>query len=376
MSKIIGIDVYSALHSPRGMGIYVINFLKYLAEIDNKNQYILYGDIADKGNVLPKQSNFKFKELHARGLLHYEQFVLPKQCKLDKISILHSPANTSPVFLDKNIKRILTLHDVIFLKKEIPLPYNKKQFLGRLYYALTALLNTKRANIILAPTEYSKNDIAKTLKIKLNKILVDSRGHEHFDVHNATNLEELNNKYNIPASFCFCLGGEAPSKNVKLLLETIKKISDKNIVIAGIKNLETSKLYSEYKNYKNIIFVPYISQADIVGLYKNAEFFIFPSLYEGFGLPLLEAMKCRCPIISSNATCLPEVAGDAALYFNPRDNKDLLECIKQLHTNRAFLQLLKLKQKERIECYSWYNVAKVILQVYSNILKGEYIEKF
>ncbi len=366
MSKIIGIDVYSALHKPRGMGIYTINFLQELAKLDKENNYILYSDIEDFNNVLPKQSNFKHKILRARGLFHYEQVVLPKECKKDRIDILHSPANTSPIFLNKNIKRVISIHDVIFMKKEVKFSRNLKQILGRAYYILTAILNSKKACAIITPTQYSKEDIARTLHIDKNIILVDSRGHEHFNVLNATQLINLQEHYNIPKEYFFHIGGDAPSKNTDFLLKIFTK-NKKNIVVAGIKNLEQSSLYNKYKKYDNIHFVAYIQQSDIVGLYKYAIAFIFPSLYEGFGLPLLEAMKCNCPILSSNATCLPEVAKNAALYFSPRDEKFLIEIINKIYSDKTLQKTLKEKQIDTLKNYSWQNCAKVIANIYQNV---------
>ena len=365
MNKTIGIDVYSALHYPRGMGNYTINFLKELVAQDNKTNYILYADTDDVEKILPEQNNVSFKKLKANGLFHYEQFILPKQCKKDGIDILLSPANTSPIFLDKKIKRILALHDVIFLKKEVPWFKNKRQILGRIYYSITSL-NAKRASIILTPTEYSKNDIIKTLHITANKIIVDSRGHEHFNTEKATDLELLKQKYNIPQKYFFHLGGDAPSKNTDTLLELFSKQEDINIVIAGIKNLDTSHLFNKYKSFANIIFVPYISQKDLVGLYNNAEAFIFPSIYEGFGLPLLEAMKCNCPVISSNATCLPEVAGNAALYFNPKDKKEILEKIKSINSEKSLRNNLIKKGQIQLQKYSWLNTAKLVKECLNN----------
>ncbi len=360
MSKTIGIDVYAALHSPRGMGNYVINFLKHIAQIDNGNKYILYGDIDDINDVLPKQNNFIFKKLNAKGLFHYEQFVLPKQAKKDNIDILHSPANTSPIFLDKNIKRFLTLHDVIFLKIEIPLPKNKRQLIGRLYYILTTLLNTHKAKVIFTPTEFSKNDIATTLKINKEKIVITPNGHEHFNIENATSIEELKQKYDIYNNYFFTLGGEAPSKNSEILLKIFAENKDINLVFAGIRNLENSILYNRYKNCKNIKFVPYIEQFDLVGIYKNAQAFIFPSLYEGFGIPLLEAMKCNCPIICSNASCIPEVAGEAALYFNPKNEEEIVSIIKN------YQQVFNLdKVKLQLDKFTWGNTAYIINEVYN-----------
>ena len=367
MDKTIGIDVYSALHSPRGMGIYTINFLNELAKIDKETKYVLYADTDDKNNVLPKQENFELKVLPSKGLFHYEQLVLPKQCKKDKINILHSPANTSPIFLDKKIKRIITLHDIIFLKKEIPLPNNMKQLLGRLYYSLTTLLNAKRADLLIAPTEFSKQDIIKELHIRPEKIIVDTRGAEHFDISSVTTLEELKNNYNVPDSYFFHVGGDAPTKNTNTLLEVFAQNENFNIIVAGIKNLETSCLYHKFNQYKNITFVPYISQADIVGLYKNAQAFIVPSIYEGFGLPLLEAMKCECPILCSNATCLPEVAGDSVVYFNPKDKNELKEKINIILEDDTLRKKLIKKGQERLKQFSWSKTAEIILETYKFI---------
>lgn len=367
MDKIIGIDVYSALHYPRGMGVYTINLLKELAKIDKETRYILYADVEDKDNILPKQDNFEFKILPAKGLFNYEQLVLPKQCKQDKIYALHSPAITSPVFLDTSIKRIITLHDVIFLKKEIPLSKNKKQILGRFYYAMTTVLNAWRATLLIAPTEFSKQDIIKELHIKSDKIIVDTRGAEHFDISSSTKIEDLKKNYNIPVKYFFHVGGDAPTKNTDTVLEVFSQNQEYNIVVAGVKKLETSHLYQRFNQYKNITFVPYISQADIVGLYKHSQAFIVPSIYEGFGLPLLEAMKCECPILCSNATCLPEVAGDAAIYFNPKDKNEIKDKIKIIADNEDLRKELIAKGQEHLKAFSWAKTAEITLEVYNRI---------
>lgn len=370
MANIIGIDVYSALHSPRGMGIYTINILKEIAKLDKENTYILYADVEDKNNVLPLQNNFIFKKLDAKSFIQYEQVVLPRECKKDNINILHSPADTSPVFLDKKIKRIITLHDVIFLKslKEIPLPNNKKQILGRIYYCLTTLLNTKKAKTIFTVSNYSKDDISKTLKINKEKIVITSNGHEHFDISQASSIEELKCKYNIPNDYFFHLGGEAPSKNTKFLLEYFVNNQNENIVVAGIKDLENSRLAVQYSKYANIYFVPYISKKDLVGIYKNAKAFLFSSLYEGFGIPLLEAMKCFCPIISSNSTCLPEIAGNTAIYFNPKNKTDLENAINNFNKQERLNVILE-HTNERLNYYSWSKTSKIILNTYLKLFE-------
>ena len=367
MDKIIGIDVYIAMHNPRGMGIYTINFLNELAKIDKETKYILYADVEDENNVLPKQENIEFKVLPAKGLFHYEQLVLPEQCKKDGISILHSPANTSPIFLNKNIKRIITLHDVIFLKKEIPFSKNKKQFVGRLYYIIMALFNTKKASKVLTDTEYSKNDIKETLHINADKIDVVPCGNEHFNINDASDIETLQKQYHIPNEYYFHLGGDTPSKNTQFLLDYFVSNTDKNIVVAGIINTGKSYLYKKYKKYKNIYFMPYISHNDLVGLYKYAKAFIFPSLYEGFGIPLLEAMKCDCPIICSKASCLPEVAGDAAIYFDPQNKKEISDKIKELSNDNDLRQGLIQKGQERLKLFSWAKTAEIVLETYKSI---------
>lgn len=361
----IGIDIYSALHNPRGMGVYTINFLKELAKIDHENEYILYGDTDDVDNIVPTQSNFTYKKLNSKGLFHYEQFILPKECKKDKINILHSPANTSPIFLDKNIKRIITEHDIIFLKKEIPLPNNKKQIFGRIYYAICAILNLHRAKVIFTVSEFSKNDIKKTFHINQNKIIITPNGHEHFNIEKYTDFNIVKNKYNLPDNYYFTLGGEAPSKNSEILLKIFCKNPNINLIFVGIKNLNHSFLYNQYKNFKNIKFLPYIEQNDLVSLYMNAKAFIFPSIYEGFGIPLLEAMKCGCPIICSNRTCLPEIAGNAALYFNPIEMNSILAKIKYLENNPAEKHQLIQYGKENLDKFSWQKTAKIIKEGYN-----------
>ena len=272
--------------------------------------------------------------------------------------------------MDKKIKRIVTLHDIIFLKKEIPLPYNTRQLLGKIYYSLCTILNIYKVNTIFTVSEFSKNDITKMFHINDNKFVLTQNGHEHYNIEVSANFCELKEKYGIPDKYFFSLGGETPSKNTEILAKIFAKNPNINLVISGIKNPKNNPMAKKYYDYKNIIFVPYISQKELVGIYKNALAFIFPSIYEGFGIPLLEAMKCGCPVLSSNASCLPEVAGDAALFFNPKNELEINEKIKLIIQNSDLRQELISKGFDRLKVFSWRKTAEIVLRTYK-LITGE-----
>jgi glycosyltransferase involved in cell wall biosynthesis len=365
-------DVSIALSFPRGMGIYIINILKYMSEFDKENIYYLYSNIPDLNNIFPKQENFNFRLLNSKNYLHYEQVVLPIACKKDEVNILHSPSITSPIFLSKKIKRIITLHDVMFLQSlsEIPLSKIFYQNLSRLYRILTIKSTAKKCNHIFTDSKHSKSDIMNHLGISSDKIAIEYCGNEHFSVNLEASFSSIEEKFKIKKPYIFNIGGDAPTKNSEALINLFANaatLSDINLVIAGFRNIKNSYIANKYKNLKNVHFIPYATQEEIIGLYKNSELFIFPSTYEGFGIPLLEAMKCEVPIICSNVTSLPEIAGNAAILINPYNFNEIEDKILFLLENKVKQQELINNGLVQLKKFSWEKSAKNILKIYNKM---------
>jgi len=168
------------------------------------------------------------------------------------------------------------------------------------------------------------------------------------------------------------VGNAYPHKNLERLILAFKKISKEKknlkLVLVGELDYFYKRLQEDFNKVKNVIFTDFVSDKELASLYQNATLYIFPSLYEGFGLPPLEAMAYNLPVISSNASCLPEILGQAAVYFNPENVDDIASKIRLVLDDKELQQNLILQGKKQMEKYSWDKMGKEILGVYYNVI--------
>lgn len=377
---IIGIDARFALKNRRGIGNYTLNLIQALAEVDKENLYILYTDCLDSEKLLPQNTNFVTKTLTPANYLLWEQLALPKQAIKDNLDILHCTANTAPAFLDKNIKLIITVHDVMYLKKRSLLAESKVMYqrLGRIYRSVVVSNTIKNYSKIISVSNYSKKDILHHFpNLKENSIqttyeAADSAFHL-LETNKA--LKTLKNNFGLENKYILTLGAVEPRKNTKLVIQAFanlkhqKKIDEK-LVIVGIPNWKKCDFYKLVYSLKlenEVIFTGFISQEELICLYNCASIFLYPSLYEGFGIPPLEAMACGTPVITSNTTSIPEIVADAALQINPTSQEELEAAVYKLlfdHTLRNdFIQRGLIRSKE----FSWRRMAEETLAIYQSI---------
>jgi len=185
------------------------------------------------------------------------------------------------------------------------------------------------------------------------------------------------NKYQITKPYLLYVGNAYPHKNLEKLILAFDKITGKHSDLKLVMVGELDYFYKKIKNYvssfrfqvsRNIVFANFVSDEELAELYKNACLYVFPSLYEGFGLPPLEAMACSLPVVSSNASCLPEILGNAALYFNPKDIDDIVDKIEKVLYYQDIRTRLISVGYQRIKKYNWQNTTKETLRVYKNVL--------
>jgi len=260
-------------------------------------------------------------------------FVLP----LKKQNILFCPANIAPFYLPKSKKLILTLHDLSFITQ-------KETFskLMRWYYLLVIPFNIKKATRVITGSNYSKKEIERYFPNAKGKIEVIYHGLNPI----FKRLKGINKKNQI-----LYVGSLNKRKNFIGLLKMFEKLNDENYTLKIVGNFSsnfyldetTKKLINKVKQNKNIHFLENVKNEDLVILYNESKLFIYPSFYEGFGFPVLEAMGCGVPVLCSNTTSLPEVGGDAALYIDPNDPNDILDKTKQILYD-DFLQKKMLNQ--------------------------------
>jgi len=379
----IGIDTRFAVSMRRGIGNYVLNLIKKLSELDSVNEYILYTDKYDSEGVLPKQSNFRVKTICPSNYLVWEQLLLPLHAKRDAVDILHCTGNTAPILLDRRIKLISSIMDVMYLKQysELPKSTSGYQRMGRLYRKMIVPKTSGHLSMALTISEFSKSDILECLpKLKRDKVkvvyLAANEGYRRID--RASVSRKIMEKYRIDGDYILALGALDPRKNTELIIHEFmelkreRKIREK-LLIVGIPNWKQTQFYRivQESNFKeDIAFSDYVSEDDLVSLYNCATLFLYPSLYEGFGIPLLEAMACGVPVITSATTSIPEVASDAAFLINPKSGEELKRAMLTLLDDEHLRDTLITRGLEQAKKFSWMIMAKDTLAVYQQVYSG------
>ena len=379
---LIGIDARFAVHNRRGIGKYTLNLIQNLAEIDIKNEYILYIDIDDSNNVLPKKDNFKTKKIFPSNYFLWEQISLPIQVKRDGVDILHCTGNTAPILLDRRIRLVSSIMDVMYLKDYTELPRSASfyQRMGRLYRKAVVPRTVGRISMVLTISEFSKNDIMKHIPIFDNarvKVTYLAANEIFCQIDKTVALKKVRDNFGIEGRYILTLGAVDPRKNTELVIKKFIELKNESnikekLLIVGIPNWKQTKFYDivQESNFKkDVIFTDFVSEDDLMLLYNGASIFLYPSLYEGFGMPVLEAMSCGVPVITSNITSMPEIAGDAAILINPRNSKELKSSILTLLNDEKLRNELRKRGFQQAKKFSWKRMAEETLKVYQMCFK-------
>lgn len=349
-------------------GRYVDRLLEHIQEVDEKNAYTVLlqpGDPWQPKNpnfntVKSKYPQFSFNPLHQIGFA-WQLYRL-------KPDLTHFPMNQQPIFFFG--KTVTTTMDFTMLRYtrpgKAPLPVFWLKMLG---YRLLFWWSNRKSTQIITISNYVKSELAQKY--------IFSRG-KTTTTHCASE-PPLSGKpqkpHNVDGKFIFTVGTAFPHKNLDRLIEAFEIIQtsqpELKLVLAG-KREYYYELLEEFANKsparKNIIFAGFVSDEELKWLYENASAYVFPSLSEGFGLPGLEAMAHGCPVVSSNATTLPEVNGDAAHYFDPEDINDIATKILDVITDENLRKELVKKGHEQLQKFSWRKMAEQTLEVYKKAL--------
>ena len=371
----IGIDARFAVRQPRrGIGTYSLHLLRELVKRDSQINFVLYVDRDDVGGVLPSAPNVQVHRLWPSAYPIWEQFSLPLAVKRDDLDLLHTLGNTAPLWLPARTQLVLSLMDVMFLQSGafIPTPTTLYQRAGRLYRACVAPANARRSKAVITISDFSRQDILQMISGLPPQKVVPI--HLACDPKFALTNHPTSNFSNRP--FLLCLGAEDPRKNtlriVEAYLSALQNQSiDTDLVITGYANWQDSpahRLVNAAGFDEKVKFLSFISIEQLVSLYQQATAFLYLSLYEGFGIPILEAYACGCPVIASNTTSIPEVGGDAAIYIDPTDVSAIEEAITRLCNDPVLQSDLRSKGLERAKHFSWMKVADETLNVYQRAL--------
>jgi glycosyltransferase involved in cell wall biosynthesis len=365
----IGID--ARMIDNTGIGRYLRNLLIHLAQIDGDNEYVVF--INPNNSRVVTQENFRFVPLTIPVPLYSlrEQYWLPLEIRKWNLDFMHYPNFDIPLI--RSYPSIVTIHDLIYYLYPDQCPSKVAHYYARFMLRHT----TKHARATITDSEYSKQDLINYFHVPDEKIHVilpaaDGKCSSHSKEHTHTNIEE---KYGILQPYILYVGKHHPYKNINTLLHAYNKYSDIyeqfQLVIAGKRDERRKNLYTTAKNLdsgKSIVFTDFVPEEELFELYQRARLFVFPSLYEGFGLPPLEAMACGVPVITSNAASLPEVVGDAAIQVDPLNVHQLADAIQTVLTNTQLWNTLKQKGIKRSRQFSWGTAARQLLQVYENLI--------
>lgn len=294
------------------------------------------------------------KQLRLFGTNFFSALIKPPKC-LDEFDLIHCPSVVAPFFFKPTGKVVMTVHDLI------PILYPKWQVLRRrLYFNYILEYRFKYVDVFIAASQNTKKDLIKYFDIDSEKIEVVYEGV----------TEKFKPCKQKKHDFILAVSTLEPRKNFKRIIESYIHLKEKfniseDLVIVGKKGWYFKDILRIPPRYeKHIDFRGYVSEKDLIELYQSAKIFVYPSLYEGFGLPVLEAMACGCPVITSKVSSLPEVAGDAAILVNPNDVNALAEAMHEVLTNENLQERLAVMGLERAKKFSWKQCAAETIRVY------------
>lgn len=349
-------------------GRYVERLLDYLQLIDKKNQYTVLLLRKDYELWMPKSDNFQkcISDYPIYSLREQINFAL--QLYRGGYDLVHFTMPQHPILYVR--KHIITVHDLTLLnfvnKRKMGLIKDfYKNIIKPLIFKLFMSIGIKKADRIITPSEYTKKKIIERYGTYSKKIKVT--------YESADKLSVSPEPLKIDGEYILAVGNAFPYKNLDSLVTACqhKGLDSLKLVLVGKKDYFYTQLekQTKHKNISNVIFTGYVSDGQLEWLYQNASLYVFPSLSEGFGLPGLEAMSYGTPVASSNATCLPEVYGDAAVYFDPTSVDDMARVISDTLNDKELLAKLHKTGPEHAKKFSWEKMARETLEVYEKALK-------
>jgi glycosyltransferase involved in cell wall biosynthesis len=372
----IGIDLTSAVAQGAGIGRYTRELLRALSQLDSRNQYRLFYAARRPRHPLPHPlpANFRvtalpFHDIWLARLWHRARLPIPVQTITGPLDLFHSPDFTLPP-VSGRARTLLTVHDLSFVRDPASAAPTLLSYLNAVVPR-----SVRRADHILADSQATKDDLIELYRTPEDKVTVLYPGVEAAfrPVTDPARLATVRAKYNLgEAPFILSVSTLQPRKNFVRLIQAFAQLplTHYQLVIAGGKGWLFDSIFAEVERLKvkdRVLFPGFVADEDLPALYSAARGLAYPSLYEGFGLPLLEAMACGTPVVASTAACLPEVAGDAALLVPPTDVPTLVGTLHRALTDDALRAGLIAKGFARAATFTWEKAARQLLSVYKQV---------
>lgn len=369
----IGIDAHAIGARQGGNETYIRNLIRALAEIDSANRYTIY--LANKQAAAEWRAAWaaRFPNFQVRLLLPPTPLVrvpvwLAFELRQRPVDVLHVQY-TAPPFCAAPI--VATIHDLAF--EHLPETFTRR---GAMQLKLTVRRTARQAARVATVSEFSRQDILRTYRLPPEKVVVTYNGIEpHFSpaLHSADEAVAVRRQFNIARAYLLAVGSLQPRKNLVRLIRAYARLRQQNesftpqLVIVGRKLWLAREVFAEVKQHpwaEDVILTGYVRDEDLAALYRHAAAFVYPSLFEGFGLPPLEAMACGTPVVTSNTSSLPEVVGDAALLIDPYDEQALTRALLQITNDQALRARLRAQGIIQARKFTWRAAAEQTLQLY------------
>ena len=369
---IIGIEAQRIFRKNKhGMDYVVLQEIKELQQIDTENEYYVFVKPGED-RCVESTKNVHIIELKCPSYPLWEQWALPRAAKKYGVEILHCTSNTAPIWC--NIPLVLTLHDIIFLEPRDKQNHSLYQNMGWLYRRLDVPRILNKCRRIITVSNFEMENIISKLGIPRERMAMIYNGYNNW-FKPIEDTSHVTKKYIVDEGYFFFLGNTDPKKNTERTLVAYSKYlqqSDvkRKLLMADLdaEYLNSIILRNHIESIKEHILMPgYIVNSDLPYIYNGAFAFLYTSLRESFGIPLLEAMACGTPVITSNTSSMPEIAGHDAILVNPESSDEIAEMMLQLESDEDLYRKQKALGLERAKLFSWRRTAEQLLRLYQKV---------
>jgi glycosyltransferase involved in cell wall biosynthesis len=361
----IGILLLAVGRKAGGIETYEVGLLRALADLDQANQYIIYcTDAKAQSAVGIHQKNFQFHVLRPRSRFVSLLVTLPFLLYLHKIDILHATFAPPPWVHSKLVFTCHGLSNFLYPESFSPLTRLRLNWLYR--------IAIRRAERIVCVSEYTARQLQHEMNVSRDRLAVVAHGVD--DVFHPASRDaakqSVARKFNVESPFVLYVGKLQKIKNVARLIEAFllfrARHPEVKLVLAG-RNLHEPSLLPRHQKEQGIVRLGHVGLDDVADLYRAAEMLLFPSLFESFGMPAVEAMRCGTPVVASNAAAIPEVCGDGAYFVDPYSVEDMVNAMEAVYSDPSLRESLIQRGLRQSQQYSWHSAARKTLDVYTEV---------
>ena len=368
----IGIEAQRIFRKNKhGMDYVVLQEIREIQKMDTENEYFVFVKPGED-RCVESTANVHVVEIACPSYPLWEQWALPRAAKKAKVDILHCTSNTAPIWCD--IPLVLTLHDIIFLEPRDKQNKSLYQNMGWLYRRLDVPRILDKCRRIITVSDFEKENIIAKLNIPRERMAMIYNGYNDW-FRPVEDLQGVCRKYIPEDGYFFFLGNTDPKKNTERTLVAYSKYLQQSAVKRRLLMADLDHDYlngiitrNGIENIRNQIVMPgYIVNSDLPYIYNNAFAFLYTSLRESFGIPLLEGMACGTPVITSNTSSMPEIGGPDAILVNPENSDEIASMMLRLENDEVFYQRQKTIGLERAKLFSWRKTTEQLLEVYKSV---------